>query len=61
MFEVINGKANVYKTRNPHGIQYYQYLRDHFEELKRVRDENYQKNFGVWEIFYLIVTIAKIK
>ena len=51
MVEVVNGKINVYKTREPRESQYYQCVRDHFEEFERVWDDKYQRNFGVWRPF----------
>ena len=39
---------DVYQPRNPKASAYYRCVEDHFEQLKTVWDERYQRRFGFW-------------
>jgi hypothetical protein len=39
---------DVYQSRNSKASTYYRCVEDHFEQLKAVWDEHYQRRFGFW-------------
>lgn len=48
-------KAEAYTPRNPRKSQYYQCVEANFEQLERVWDERYQKQYGFWRPYVLDV------
>jgi hypothetical protein len=48
-------RAEVYTPRSPRKNQYYRYVETHFEELERVWEYQYQKQYGYWRSYVLDV------
>ena len=47
--------AEVYTPRCPRKNQYYRCVEAHFEELERIWDERYQRQYGYWRPYVLDV------
>ena len=55
MLAACTSGAEVYTPRSPRKNQYYRCVEAHFEELERIWDERYQRQYGYWRPYVLDV------
>ncbi len=47
----------VYQPRKPQDSQYYQCIEDHFEELERVYDDRFAKQYGFFRPYAELIVM----